>query len=120
MKFRMSQRFQLSPEEKRVLEWLCQQHEGDQRPLVFRTQDQDSDVRLKQLGMSLRDLETIGRRLEAWGREHCDVDPKCNSGTPPLRVERDDDGIRLVLIPWIADFLSAYDAWREGRERQQD
>ena len=116
MKFRTSSGFSLSAKEKRLLEWLCKQHQNGQRPFVFRAHDQDNDERFKQLEMSLRDLETGARRLEAWGREHWDVNPKCNSGTPPLRVEGDDDEIRLVLLPRIEDFLSAYNAWLESQD----
>jgi len=119
MKFRISADFLLSSEEKKLLEWLSEQHQHGHDRLVFRTCDKESDVRLKQLGMDPRDLEAVARRLESWGREHCDVNPKCNSGTPPLRVERDDDEIRLVLFPGIEDFLSAYNAWLESEEREQ-
>lgn len=118
MKFRVSDGLRLSRREQRLLEWLCEQHQSGRDCLVFQTRGQDDDICLKQLQMSPCEVETVARRLESWGREHCDVDHN-NSGTSPVRVECEGDEIRLVLLPSIVDFLSAYNAWLEGQEPEQ-
>jgi hypothetical protein len=120
MEFRTSQRFRLSGEEQRLLEWLCEQYQGGEQTVTFQTGGQCEDERLKQLEMSLSNVETVAKRLEAWGREHWNISPKWGSGTPPVRVERDKNELRLMMAPQITDICGAYKAWLGGQQREQE
>jgi hypothetical protein len=116
MNLRQSPRFQLSPGEQRLLKWLSEQYLNGHGTLTFQRGDECEDERLRQLGMGLGDVETDAKRLEAWGREHWNIDPKCYSGTPPVRVEADENGFRLIIAPQIGEICASYEAWLESQQ----
>jgi hypothetical protein len=116
MTLRKSPRFPLSPGEQRLLEWLSEEYLNGHGTITFQQGDQCEDERLKQLEMRPSEVETAAKRLEAWGREHWNIDPKCDSGTPPVRVEREGNEVRLIVAPQIADIYGSYKAWLEKRQ----
>ncbi len=116
MKFRTSAEFRLPEKEQQLLEWLQEQYDSGKETVTFHLGGQSEDERLKRLGMSIGDVETAARHLEAWGRDHWNVNPKCGSGTPPLRVERDGEELRLIVAPQIGDICGSYKAWLEKQE----
>ncbi|HPC96290.1 MAG TPA: hypothetical protein PLU87_15190 [Sedimentisphaerales bacterium] len=116
MQFRTSERFLLSSEEQRLLEWLYEHFNSGLSAHVFRAEDQTCDVRLEELQMTFDNAKAIAERLELWGREHWNLNAKPWSGTPPVRVERNGTQLKLIVMSPIVDIWLSYEDWLRQRQ----
>lgn len=115
-KFWTTERFPLSTEEQRLLEWLYEQFTSGSSVHTFRAEDGTQGVNLKEVRMSLTDVKTIAERLEAWGREHWNLNGKPWSGTPPVCVDGGKTELKLTVMPQIVDIWLSYEDWLRQRE----